>query len=123
MRANCAFQDGVARLSKAINQADEEMDAVYEKAEHAHKMSSIRKEREVQVLRQIIAEKEKNCDDLRETLSSAQRALEGKVRCQSSQMAQQDKKVITIDSFRNDEKHAAGSSTINKKGGNVLCHP
>jgi hypothetical protein len=69
------------------------MDAVFEKTEQVHKMSGMRKEREVQVLRRIIAEKEKSCDDLRETLSSTQRSLEGRIRSQSSQMAQQEEEV------------------------------
>jgi ElaB/YqjD/DUF883 family membrane-anchored ribosome-binding protein len=90
---NMQEQKGVTRLSRAIDQADEEMEVALRRTEAVLRMTAERREHEIQELRRVIEAKEQGIDSLRDTLSCTKRALEGRIRQQEEVLAKQDTEV------------------------------
>ena len=83
----------MTRLSRAIDQADEQMDVALRRTEEVHRMTAARREREIQELRQVIAVKERGIDSLRETLSCTKRSLESRIRELEALLRRKDEEV------------------------------
>jgi predicted nucleic acid-binding Zn-ribbon protein len=73
-------QQGIHRLSHAIGLSEEKVDHALKRTEEVYKQTSLRREKEIQDLRQVIVAKEHGIDSLRETLSCTKRSMEARIR-------------------------------------------
>jgi hypothetical protein len=90
----CIFvQEGLDRLSHAMEDADEGMEAALRRAEEVHQLAATRKDKEIAELRSVIACKEHDIDSLRESVSSIKRTLESRLREQDDEVASRDEQV------------------------------
>lgn len=74
------MQQGLNELSCAISMAEEKVDSTLRRTDEVQRLTNVRREKEIQDLRQVIVAKEQGIDSLRATLSHTKRGLESRVR-------------------------------------------
>ncbi|KAK9813066.1 hypothetical protein WJX72_008297 [[Myrmecia] bisecta] len=69
----------IDRLSKAMEVAEDEMEAAFRRTGDLHQSNAAKREMEVQELRRVLTAKEQSIDSLRESLSTTKRTLEARL--------------------------------------------
>ena len=73
--------------------SDEKVDSALRRTDEVHRQTGLRREKEIQELRQVIVAKEHGIDSLRETLSCTKRSLESRVRELETALRNRDNQV------------------------------
>jgi hypothetical protein len=86
-------QKSVDRLGRAIEAAEEEMDAALKRTTEVHRSQLKQKELEILELQRVIGAKERSVDSLRDTLATTKRTYESKLSQAESALALKDAEV------------------------------
>ena len=92
-QAHLNTQEGVERLTRAISQADDEVETALRRTEAVQRLAAHRREQEIEELRHVIASKEQGIDALRGELSGTKRAAEERARSLSEALEAQNQQV------------------------------
>mmetsp|Transcript_30513 Transcript_30513/g.86252 ORF Transcript_30513/g.86252 Transcript_30513/m.86252 type:complete len:468 (+) Transcript_30513:167-1570(+) len=89
-----ATEENVERLNRAMEAAEQEMEAAFRRAGDIHRVQVQRRDHEVHELRRLLEAKDRALDDMRDTIASTKRALAAKLAQSESALAQRDSEIL-----------------------------
>lgn len=91
-------EKSVDKLGRAIEAAEEEMEAALKRTNEVHRSQLKQKDIELQELRRVLNAKDKSIDSLRETLSAAKRTYEGRLGQAEATISQRELEISSLQS-------------------------
>lgn len=117
-------QKSVDRLGRAIEAAEEEMDAALKRTTEIHRSQLKQKELEILELQRVIGAKERSVDSLRDTLATTKRTYESKLSQAESALGLKDAEVSILlcrKCASGEYAYGNGPGKVIEVGYNMMC--